>query len=50
VELTILGTSVNVASLADVVRSKGAADRDKDRLVLPVLRRILEEQEGRNER
>jgi hypothetical protein len=50
VRLTILGTSVNVASLADIVRSKEAADRDKDRLVLPVLRRILEEQEGGNER
>ena len=48
VRLTILGTSVDVASLGDVVRSKEAADRDKDRLVLPVLRRILEEQETRN--
>jgi hypothetical protein len=41
VHLTILGTEVDVASLADVVRSKEAADRDKDRLVLPVLRRLL---------
>jgi hypothetical protein len=39
--LTILGAEVDVASLADVVRSKEAADRDKDRLVLPVLRRLL---------
>ena len=39
--LMILGTDVEVASLADVVRSKEAADRDKDRLVLPVLRRLL---------
>jgi hypothetical protein len=41
--LTILGVEVDVASLADVIRSKEAAGRDKDRLVLPVLRRILEE-------
>jgi hypothetical protein len=34
---------VLVASLADVVRSKEAAGREKDRLVLPTLRRLLEE-------
>lgn len=43
VRLTILGAEVDVASLADVVRSKEAAGREKDRLVLPVLRRILAE-------
>lgn len=43
VHLSILGSDVDVASLADVVRSKEAAGRDKDRLALPVLRRILEE-------
>jgi hypothetical protein len=43
VHLTILGAEVDVASLADVIRSKEAAGREKDRLVLPVLRRILEE-------
>lgn len=43
VHLRILGAEVDVASLADVIRSKEAAGRDKDRLVLPVLRRILEE-------
>ncbi len=43
VHLTILGTEVEVASLADVIRSKEAAGREKDRLVLPVLRRIQEE-------
>lgn len=32
---------VDVASLADIVRSKEAADRPKDRLALPVLRRLL---------
>jgi hypothetical protein len=42
VHLTILGTDVDVASLADVVRSKEAAGREKDRVVLPVLRRILD--------
>jgi hypothetical protein len=41
VHLEILDAEVDVASLADVVRSKEAADRDKDRLVLPVLRRLL---------
>ena len=41
--LLVLGVGVNVASLADIIRSKEAADRDKDRLVLPVLRRLAEE-------
>ena len=43
VRLTILGVTVEVASLADVIRSKEAAGREKDRLVLPVLRRLLAE-------
>lgn len=43
VRLTILGVKVDVASLADVIRSKEAAGRDKDRLALPVLRRLLAE-------
>lgn len=43
VHLQILGAEVDVASLADVIRSKEAAGREKDRLVLPVLRRLLEE-------
>jgi hypothetical protein len=42
VTITIQGVHVPVASLADVVRSKEAADREKDRLVLPILRRLLE--------
>jgi len=46
VRLTILGIDVDVASLADVIRSKEAAGREKDRLVLPVLRRIAEAAEG----
>ena len=32
VHLTILGAEVDVASLADVIRSKEAAGREKDRL------------------
>jgi hypothetical protein len=43
VHLTILGADVDVASLADVVRSKEAAGREKDRLVLPTLRRLVDE-------
>ena len=39
------GIDIPVASLADVIRSKEAAGRDKDHLVLPVLRRILAETE-----
>jgi len=35
---------VKVASLADVIRSKEASGRDKDRAALPMLRRTLEEQ------
>ncbi|MFO7700367.1 MAG: hypothetical protein R6W79_07170 [Acidimicrobiia bacterium] len=37
---------VSVASLADVIRSKEAAGREKDRASLPLLRRTLEESEG----
>jgi hypothetical protein len=36
---------VMVASLADVIRSKEAAGREKDRAALPLLRRTLEETE-----
>lgn len=51
IRLEILGAHVDVAALADIVRSKEAADRDKDRLVLPVLRRLLgafEDEGGRD--
>ncbi len=41
--LVILGVDVDVAALADVIRSKEAAGREKDRVVLPVLRRILDQ-------
>jgi hypothetical protein len=33
---------VDVASLADVIRSKEASGREKDRAALPLLRRALE--------
>jgi hypothetical protein len=39
--VTIDGVTILVASLADVIRSKEAANREKDRLVLPRLRRLL---------
>jgi len=41
VSIVVEGVEVTVASLADVVRSKQAADREKDRLTLPTLREIL---------
>jgi hypothetical protein len=41
VDLEVMGASVRVASLADVIRSKQAADRAKDKRVLPALREIL---------
>jgi len=37
----LYNVTVHIASLSDVVRSKAAADRPKDRRVLPVLREIL---------
>lgn len=40
--ITIHGVPVQVASLADVIRSKEAANREKDRLVLPTLRELLD--------
>ncbi len=40
--LMIEGVEVPVASLADVIRSKEAAGRDKDLLLLPTLRRLLD--------
>jgi len=41
VTVEAFGVSIPIAALEDVVRSKQAADRDKDRLVLPTLREIL---------
>ncbi len=37
---------VSVAALADVIRSKEAAGREKDRAVLPLLRQVLERSRG----
>jgi hypothetical protein len=41
--IEVAGTTICVAALADVVRSKQAAARPKDLLALPVLRRLLED-------
>lgn len=41
VRLRISGVDVTVASLADIVRSKDAANRPKDHRALPVLRELL---------
>jgi hypothetical protein len=38
------GVTVQLATLADIVRSKNAANRDKDRRALPVLRELLAQQ------
>lgn len=45
--IELAGTTVTVASLADVVRSKEAAGRAKDELALPMLRRLLASQHRR---
>ena len=46
IQMDIRGIRLSVASLADVIRSKEAADREKDRLVLPTLRRLLDRLEN----
>ena len=43
VAFDIYGYRVRVAALSDIIRSKTAADRAKDRAVLPVLRALAEE-------
>ena len=40
-EIEVSGVRILIASLADIVRSKEAAGRDKDRLALPVLRELV---------
>lgn len=40
----VLGVTIEVASLGDIVRSKEAANRPKDHATLPTLRRLLDEQ------
>lgn len=47
ITITISGIDFPVASLADIVRSKDAADRPKDRRALPVLRELLAQQRER---
>jgi hypothetical protein len=39
----LYGRQVKIASLADIIRSKEAADRPKDRAVLPILYALQEE-------
>jgi hypothetical protein len=39
------GLSIRIAALEDIIRSKQAADRDKDKLTLPTLREILANRE-----
>lgn len=46
----IQGIEVRVASLADIIRSKQAANRPKDQRVLPTLREILASRNPRNKR
>jgi hypothetical protein len=41
-DITIIDLPIRVAALEDVVRSKEAAGRDKDRAQLPMLRTLLE--------
>ena len=41
VAMPVYGVTVLLASLADIIRSKQAANRPKDQRVLPVLREIL---------
>ncbi|WP_329799989.1 hypothetical protein [[Mycobacterium] zoologicum] len=42
----LYGITVHIASLADIIRSKTAADRPKDRRVLPTLRELLVKHTG----
>lgn len=47
------GISVNIASLEDIIHSKEAANREKDRLALPTLRLLLQkikERENKSKR
>jgi hypothetical protein len=44
VRMEVRGIDVPVASLADVVRSKEAAGRARDRAALPALRELLARQ------
>lgn len=46
----VRGTRFAVASLEDIIRSKRAANRPKDRLVLPTLQAMLDRRPDPNER
>ncbi len=46
-EVEIDGIRIRIASLADIIRSKQAANRPKDQRVLPTLREILASRHGR---
>ena len=48
VSMRVRGVEVPVASLADVIRSKEAAGRQRDRAILPTLRHLLEGQDSRS--
>jgi hypothetical protein len=50
IALAILGVPTRVAALADIIRSKEAAGREKDRAALPMLRRLQAEIESREQR
>ncbi|MFT4229082.1 MAG: hypothetical protein QM602_02205 [Microbacterium sp.] len=47
-DMNIEGVSIRVASLADIIRSKQAANRPKDQRVLPTLREILAHRHEKN--
>jgi len=48
-DLAIAGIPIRLAGLADIIRSKEAANRDKDRAQLPLLRSLLERLRRRTE-
>ncbi|MCY7412082.1 MAG: hypothetical protein LH471_03450 [Salinibacterium sp.] len=48
-DVEIAGIQIAVASLADIIRSKQAANRPKDQRVLPTLREILAARNPRNQ-
>jgi hypothetical protein len=48
IAIELLGVPTKVASLPDIIRSKEAAGREKDRAALPMLRRLQSEIENRD--
>jgi hypothetical protein len=49
IAIEILGSPTRVAALADIIRSKESAGREKDRAALPMLRRLQAEIERRTQ-